>query len=285
MYSNNFSNIYGAGANQYGMYPQQGMMQYGQPPKMPAFTNPLGTAKIKKLLEEGNGAPKLKITEDKMNEAICTHRFNGELQTYDIGDGKVKCKICGAEFHPVDNATQEDVKQATENLHDILHTAKIMWPDIPDQVAIDNFQILAVVDQVPAIFDIASNQLKKYSNFNLGNPMGQVNGFGVLNQLMGPGMGMPMQTMPYQAAMPQQPMMPMQPAVDPYGNPIPVAPQMPQMMTPMQQQMTAAAPGVSNGFGYAQPQVQVPVAGESQTAPAQQAATQPAATVTQTLSV
>lgn len=259
-----------------------GAMNYNGNYQMPKFTNPLGDAKIKQMLENGAGAPKLVVTEEDFNQAVCTHRWQGQMQTYDIGDGKVKCRICGAEFHPVDDASDEDIKRATENLHDILHTAKLMWLDVPDQVAMENFQVLAITDQVPKIFSIAADRCKKYGNFNLASATGNMNGFGMMQQLMGPmmgGMAQPMMANPMMAqpmmgqpmmGQPGQPMManpmmgqqqpmmqqPMMGAYDP--NMAAMAQQQQMMMTPMQQQMTqnATGVGVTNGFGFTQPQQQ-----------------------------
>lgn len=249
----------------YGNYNNNPMMNYGQPIQMPKGTNPLGEATIKKLLAEGNGSPKLAVTQDDVNQAICTHRYNGVTMAYPIDGGKVKCKICGAEFNIVDNASQEDIEKCAENLHDVMHTAKLMWYDVPEQTATELFQTLAVVDKVPDMFKIASNNFRKYGTNNVAYQSGPVGGFNMLNRIIGP-------TMPGYNYYNQQPMMygqqpmnyaqpyPMAPQVDPatnmmvqqpmmnYGQPYQMAPVAYQ--NPQQAAMTANAPGmVNNGFG------------------------------------
>lgn len=266
MMNQTYNPAYGQFAGQqmtYGMQPMPGVAFTGQ---TPTFTNPLGKNTIDQLLREGNGAPKLQITQEDLNQAICTHRLpdTGQLMTYQLPNGKQKCKICGAEFNLVEDASQEDVQQCTDNLHDILHTTKILWMDVPDKIAQDNFQILAVVDQAPLIFSIASDRFQKYVGVNPISQQNQVNGFAMLNNITGTGMPM------YGNPMMQQPMY-AAPQNYPYGQPMgfgnygmnagmvnqPMMGMQPMNpgMTPMQQTMVQDAPGlVNNGFGYVQQQ-------------------------------
>lgn len=274
---------------------------YGQVPKMPQFNNPLGQQKINEKLKNGAGLPKITITEDMYDESICTHRnpATGESTLYPIHDGKHKCRICGAEFHIIDGATEDDVVQCAQNLHDLMHTAKCMWVDVPDNVARDYFQVLAIVDQIPQIYSIACDSMNRYNpNANIiQNPMGNVNGFNAVNAMLGGGYGYnPYASTPSYAFQQPQPMA-MQPmpqqmpqpgynvGYDPYQAP----------MTPMQQQMLSGAPGLqSNGFGVTQapspaPQINVsPVQQPAAAQPTAQPAPAPAADaarVTETLSV
>ena len=232
---------YNYGVPAYGMAGQV----YNQAVKMPEYTNPLGQQKIQELLKNGKGAPSIKITEDDYNQAICTHRNPAnyaEQMLYPIGDGKVKCKICGAEFHLVEDATSEDVEKCTENLWDIMNTAKVMWLDVPNKVAQENFQVLAVVSKCPQIYSIAAGAFNRYGgDQNVIGQAGVPNGFAQLNMMMGGFNGyqpMGYQPMGYQPV--QQPMMQS-------------VPMDPTYMNPMAQQMTAAAPGMSNGFGVVNP--------------------------------
>jgi len=220
----------------YGAQPQAMPMYNTQPMKQPEYTNPLGAAKIKELLEKGNGGPKIALTEEDFYEAICTHRFNNHLEVIEIGDGKLKCKICGAEFTPVENADIEDVKRATENLLNILHTAKLAWLDVPDKVATEFFQAMAVVKKTPELFKIAMSNFAQYTGYQVQNVNYPINGFGLMNQILGP--------QPYTGyvAPYAQPQSFQQQPVAPYG------------FNAAAQQMQAAAPGISNGFGYNAPQ-------------------------------
>lgn len=275
----------------YGMQPQVGPMYPNQ--GNVNFTNPLGEKVIQELLKNGGGAPKLQITQEDMNQAICTHRYNNQSMLYQLPNGKVKCKICGAEFNLQENLSDEDIQNATDNMWDILQTYKHMWLDVPDQLARDNFQILAVIQQTPTICKIAADHLQKYAGFNPSQQYQNMNGFAQLNAITGGGMNM---GMGYPMMQPQQPGYPA-PANYPYSTQQPMGyPAMqPNMMTPMQQQMTAAAPGQTNGFGYSQPaQVNVqptqavPTPDQQGAAPAAnnaQPATEGGAQVTQTLHV
>jgi hypothetical protein len=185
--------------NMYGVQ-QQPMPVYNQQPmKQPEYSNPLGAAKIKELLEKGNGGPKIALTEDDLNRAVCTHRYNNHLETVEIGDGKYRCKICGAEFTPVEEANFDDVRQATQNLLDILHTAKIAWLDLPDKLGLEFFQAMAVIEKTPQLFKIAMDNFAQYSNYQTQNFNSPTNGFGMVNQILGPQayyMGQPQQPYP-----------------------------------------------------------------------------------------
>lgn len=277
----------------YGMYPpmqQQPLYGAGVVFNTPqvAATNPLGDAKIKHLLETGGGAPKLQITEDALNQAICTHRYNNQSMLMEVAGGKQHCKICGAEFNLLEEVDEEAIAVATSNLHDIMHTAKVMWMDCPDQIAKENFQVLAVVDQVPMIFAIAADRFNKLSTNPLSATNPTNNAFASFNNIMNPGYqyGAPGYQVPQQGFAPQgQPVYGQQPAyqMQPQGYPV----QQPYdqyqgmtQMTPMQQQVVAQAPGVSNGFGYSQP-APAPVANVQQPVQAPEGAVQ----VTQTLQV
>lgn len=226
----------------YGMQ-QQAMPVYNtQPMKQPEYTNPLGAAKIKELLEKGNGGPKIAITDEDYIKAICTHRANGHVELVDMGDGKMRCKICGAEFTPVDDASLEDVKAATENLMNILHTAKVAWLDVPDKVATEFFQGLAVIERTPDLFKIAMSNFQQYNGHNIQNTNMPINGFNIMNQILGPQIpyAQPYAQQPYGQPMPYG-------QVDPYGAPVYGG------YNPAAAQMQATAPGVSNGFGYNAP--------------------------------
>lgn len=260
---------------------QQAMPMYAQQPtKQPEYTNPLGAEKIKELMEKGNGGPKIALTEEDYYEAVCTHRHNGHLELVETADGKMRCKICGAEFIPTDNANLDDVKAATENLLNILHTAKVAWLDVPDKTAKEFFQAIAVIKKTPELFKIAMANFQQYNGYSIQNTNTPVNGFGVINQIFG---GTPYPAQPYQQPY-QQPVY-QQAQYDPYGQPI-----QPMMGQPVYNQaaqaMQAGAPGY-NPFGYAN--MQQP---ESQQAPVQQpqatqtqAAAQKGETVTKTLHV
>lgn len=284
------------GANTiFGQQPMPGMAY----PAQVNFTNPLGQQKIQALLKSGAGAPKVQITEENMNQAICTHRDGNQFMLEEIPNGKHKCKICGAEFHlfGADELSHQDVENAQENLWDILQSAKTMWVDSPDQVTRETFQILAVIPKTTALFDIATNRLNKVVGVNPMQQNPSQNSFALLNNITSGASAYPM-GMPGMGYM-QQPAYPA-PQAYPYATQQPMGYQMPAMqpgqMTPMQQQMVQEAPGMqSNGFGYTGSPVQVqptvmPQQPVAQVAPAPQPQAQAeapkeGAKVTQTLHV
>lgn len=227
------------GAQPYGVQQQQMYGYNPQPVKQPGYTNPLGAAKIKELLSKGSGAAKIAITEEDFNEALCTHRFEGTIRTYDMqdGSGKVKCAICGAEFVPVEGAEIQDIQAATDTLVNILHTAKLAWLDMSDKTGKEFFQTIAIIKKTPELFKIAMRNFSEYDNsMNNYNTTYPISGFGVFNQILGPSMGQPQ----YQGYQPQQP----------YNNQMYNTPQnYGQPVNYAAQQMQSAAPG-SNGFGY-----------------------------------
>ena len=196
--------------NQVVLYGNQfvnGMVPAGQV-KKPNYCNPLGDEKIKRLLSTGNGLPKLTITEEDLDKAICTHRYNGESKLIPLPTGEVQCEICGARFNVIEDATSDDIKQATQNLHDLLHTAKIMMVDAPESMIVENFQIISVVDKVPEIYAIAKSS---YDNFIQTNPQlqqyggSQMNGANLWSQIFSGGFGMAsaQPQLTYQQAAPQ----------------------------------------------------------------------------------
>lgn len=307
MYNNTFNN----GAMNMGM--NMGMQPYGFNPALAGgmtygmqqpvhFTNPLGQTKINENLKNGKGLPSLNITQEDYEQAICTHRnpASNEIMAYPLNDGsgKHKCKICGAEFHLIDDPNPEDVKIAAENMWDIGQTAKLMWLDGADNSIKQAFQILALIPKYPALYQIASNTLQRYNGGMSMTSMGTTHPMALMNQIFGGpingiGFGMPQQPMNMGMMNPMQPMQPQQMGVNPMNMGMP--------MNPMQTQMLSSAPGMgSNGFGYTTPmqpqqtmqmnldpnqQVGQPTAQAPQATPQPAPATTATATVTETLHV
>lgn len=281
------NNYYNYGAFNYGVNPAGGMT-YGQPMNIPA-NNLLPEETIKELLANGNGNPQIKFTIEDQRQALCCHRYNGQNMTYPLPNGKVKCKICNAEFNLIEDATNEDIQKATDNIHDLMHTAKMLWLNVPQKMGTEFFSTLMAIDKIPVMFNIASDQFNRYMGTQ---PLMQqagypVNGFGMFNQIIG-GPNMMMYQSPQQQAQIT--------GYDMYGNPIYGNPNMmyqntqqpiPNTNVTMQQaQMTSAAPGVSNGMGYTVPNLTAPPAEPiTPSAPVVDNNTNGSAVVTQTLHV
>lgn len=253
----NYSTPFNGGVNPMGLgVQQQPMLMYNQQQmKQPEYTNPLGNAKIKELLEKGTGAPSISISEEDYTRAICTHRYNGQMRLYDMqdGSGKHKCEICGAEFQVTEEAEMKDVAQATDILVSILHTAKMAWLDMPDKTGSEFFQAIAVIEKTPELFKIAMGNYASHTNtnYNLQNTNNPIGGFNMYQQIMGPGM----QPQPYNNMGYQQPQVPQyydpnqqyQQQAQMYNNPAAGG----YYNNSAANQMQAAAPGLTNpGLGY-----------------------------------
>lgn len=245
-------------------------------PQMPSFTNPLGKQKIEELKKNGNGAVKLQITEEDMNKALCTHRDGNKLELYPTHNpnkpGEMRCRICGAEFVPVENVTQEDINACCEDFHNLMHTCKVLNLDISPKLCQEIFQVLPITDRIPEMYKIAADRFNMYMDpYNVSRQVNPYyNGINLLNNLIGNPMNAVMPSTPMMSPMPMQMMgtpQAMQPMGMTYPTQAPVMGQQPMMtqpvmqpsmnnmmpampmMNPMAMQMTANAPGMSNGFG------------------------------------
>ncbi len=238
----------------YPYYGNMGMV-YNQPIEPPKMTNPLDN--IEKRIKSGAGRA-IEITQEALDRAICTHRYGNKLHLNDTNNpdnpGEQICDICGAVFNLIENATPAQIHQVVRDCINTLHTIKVMYVNIPDNLCKQIFQIIAVLEQVDKLWGIAAEQFNKYQNpYQIADTQNMANNtFAIFNNMMGQNpmfqqpmmgqpMGMPMQPMQMQ---PQQPMMSQQgmPAIQPGP--------MGQPMNMQAQAMTAQAPGLTtNGFG------------------------------------
>lgn len=67
---------------------------------------------IQERLKNGGGAPKLQVTQEDLDRAICTHRYKGK-SVLTLYPNYKKCPICCAKIYP--NLSDEDVQNATDN--------------------------------------------------------------------------------------------------------------------------------------------------------------------------
>ena len=209
-YNNNYWGNPGYPVNNYG---------YNRP-KLPDPTNPL-TKEQMNLLKQKAPEFTLAISQIDSLKAICTHRNNeGEtlIQNND-GSGTVTCSICGTRFKPT-MLDQDSVTEIFRAAIDCLETIKIMYMDIPDDVAKGFFQMIPFLEKAPQMYKIANDHYSRYSNgsvmsrdYNNGG-----NAFNLFAAMMNPGMmmgmGMPQQVpygqgmgMPAQNGMMTQPNM------------------------------------------------------------------------------
>ena len=207
----------------------------------------------------------LGITKEEQLRAICMQRDINGVSTLEPADGGLtgaaKCKICGEVFRIVDKCDDGDIKDAVDNLVDILQTTKTLYVDMPSDAAKKFYTILALLKKVPGLYKVAVENFSKHENamvnwnFNKGSVVGEYNmlysGYNPMQANFGM---MP----PYMSAY-QQPVMGQPMAPQNQGNPFGWAGQ-PQQ--PYQPQMT--------GYAYNAPQA--PVAPVAPVAPAPAAA-------------
>lgn len=215
-----------------------GMQQ--QPQVAVRTQNALTAEEIEQLQKKGSHFS-IAITNEERLRGICTHRLpDGSRDTLveDPITGNQRCTICGYEFKPLDPGVSiEDIKDSVQVINNILQTIKILYIDLPPEAARDYFQIIPLIEKIPALFEFAAKDFSKHeiNNWRMGSQPGTVNMFNNLMSLFGG--GMPMGGAPY-----QQPMGGM-------GAPMPNQPMGMGMGAPMPNQQFGAAP-VSNGFGY-----------------------------------
>ena len=205
-------------------------------PKLPNPTNPLSKEDMA-LLKQKAPQFSLNITQVEALKAICTHRNETGETLMQNADGSVTCTICGSTFTPV-STNPETINQVFKSVIDCLETMKIMYVDIPDDVAKQYFQMIPFLEKGPQLFKIALDHYSRYSNSSVmsNNYNNGGNAFAIYSALMNPGMAMGM-------GMPQQAMN------MPYGQPG-MAPGMPQ--APIQDVTAGVANGV-NPFDVASP--------------------------------
>lgn len=267
------------------------------------MTTGLTHQRIQEKLKEGGGAFKMAITAEEMEKAVCCHRDNnqGYLVSTNNPDrpNEYRCTICGEVFNLLEGITPQDVSNGVADMHDILNTIKVMYVDMPPQLINEIFQILPIIDRIDKLYNISADRFNQF----IGNTPQQgqymnntINGFQGYNMMMNGMTGMA----PMMNGMVQQPMQPVmnngmqmagqqvQPMVNgivqQYTQPMMAGVQagmvqqpvmnngmvqpMQTVMTPMQQQMTAQAPGLNTGFGYVTQPMQTTVQGQTVTQPA-----------------
>lgn len=218
------------------MYPffQNQTFQYAQM-SQPKMTQTLTPEQINRLRQSGGGFS-LQIPENEMLAALCTHKNNGQFDMIRNGDGTVTCKICGQTFNLL-KRSQDEVKEATDVILDFLQSTKTMYLDIPEETARQYFQIIPLINRLPALYKLAVDDFAKYNGgTDLYNQNVNNGGFSALANLVSPAMGM---GMPIMAGM-----MPDSNGAYPYmGYP---QPQQMQPQVPVQQNPVMGG----NPFGY-----------------------------------
>lgn len=130
--------------------------------------NCLSDDEIGRLIQKEN-VFSLAVTETEKLRAICSHRFpTGQDALVDSGknDGTVRCQICGHEFLPVEVGTDEQsIAAAVTEVKDILQTIKVLYLDMPKDVAREYFVVIALLDKIPELFKAACKDYLRHEKF------------------------------------------------------------------------------------------------------------------------
>lgn len=234
--NNGFGNGNGFGPfNPYGV-PGTGFQYNGiNPQQYTKHNNVLTAEEIASLMKKENQFS-LALTESDKLKAACTHQKadgSGDTLT-DNADGTVSCAICGYTFKPVEprEVTQETLQEAVNEVVDILQTIKLVWIDIDPAVGREFFQIIPLIEKIPALFDVAVKNYAKHEAImpwgNNSRNMSTMQAFQMLSQLLNGGNAYanPQYQQPQGQPMYQQPV---------YGQPV---------------QPQGAPVPPTNGFGY-----------------------------------
>lgn len=172
MFDAGFNPMYGA--NNMGQYQYTGMAQ----PSNVKFDNILTPEQIKQL-QQTHETFSLALTEDERLRSICNHRSadgTSDSLIYDDATGEARCTICGHSFKPISNTiTIDQVKEAVDNVIDVIQTVKLMYVDLPKQAGAEFFQIIPLMQKIPTLTKYAIDNMNKhecnvwnYRNQNMG---------------------------------------------------------------------------------------------------------------------
>ena len=206
------------------------MMPYGnnygysvQAPTENIIMNQTLTKEEVSKLRNGNKGFRLSVTEDDCLREMCSHKDpeTHNVTLVDNGDNTVTCNICGSRFSLVDDLTDDQVQDATDDIYDIIQTAKTNFGPVPIEAGRALYRSFAFIKKIPEFYQVARNYRNKWSRagYNLDQNRG-VGAWANANMLMNPMVSM----------MPQGMMgMPMGTPMGGYAQQPPMAAQMNQM--------------------------------------------------------
>lgn len=284
------------------MYNQQyGPVGYVNAPKPRArYTQPV-TQDMSQMMLREDDTLSVKISPIERAKNMCTHKYPGRSEIALVESGSddqgkiVTCRVCGESFHIImddPKAIGIDLEKTCNHLIDIMQSSKAMYLDIPEDFAVEFYQIMTLISRVPKVYEKGFKNFSQYDYTNQAQGVYPgMNSFQAVNQTIGgvamggisPMIGNQFYQGGYQ---PQQPYAPAGyvapqpvPQYDAFGNPI--QPQQPPAYQPqggaIPMGQGAGGPG-ENPFMYnAPPAPQAPAAGVNPVAPGQ-----PQAPVTQT---
>lgn len=131
------------------------------------FNDSLLTEEQIKSLEKAQEEFTLGISrEDQLRASI--HRDINDRNMLDLDSeiGMAKCEICGKSFNVVENISKRDIKKATQKLIGVLLTTKILYLDMPENIAKYSLKLVRTLEKVPLLHKIIINILCKLYNHN-----------------------------------------------------------------------------------------------------------------------
>ena len=187
---NNFNN------NNFGVNPyMMGGPQYAQQPQA-RMTQPLTVEEIKRLRNQ-TPAFTMMVSDEDMLRSRCTHKVDGKFATVlnNDAEGTVTCSICGAKFGLIE-VPKESAETAVRILIDLLQSIKTYYVNMPENVAIEFFQMIPFIEKIPKLYEIALNDFNKYDGAGMSNQSPNMYGFNMLGAITSPmayqGFGQPM---------------------------------------------------------------------------------------------
>lgn len=188
MYNNGFNN-YGNGFGQNPQYGFNGGMVPNQQQPSPNMQSWLSPEKLA-LLRKGVAKFNLSVSDEELARGQCNHMTNGHSALISDADGSggYTCSVCGTHMN-VRMLSQEEVKNATDNILDVLNTIKITYLSLDPNTALEYFQIIPLIEKIPKLFEMAMNDFKRYDNSSAFVQNSNQNPFNLFNSLVGPGFG------------------------------------------------------------------------------------------------
>lgn len=195
--NNNFNNT----MNSLQQFMPMNNYQYGQAVGTPKMTQPV-SEEWRKKLQGQTGVFSLQFEQKDFVKASCTHKWNNKLVLMPDNEGYMSCPICGERFHLLDDLSDQQIQELTDNWLDVLQTIKTIYLDISPEVAEKYFQFIPLLKKLPDLYKLANRNLHKYDPQGGMQQYGSgMNAFNTLSALTGPSMGNPLYQQQYNMGM------------------------------------------------------------------------------------
>ena len=196
--------------NGFAGYPTQPQMYENymgiQPQQMPKRSNYLTDEEMDELIQQRQDF-NLALTREEQLKSICNHidKDGRDMLVQDKDDPEyVVCKRCGQRFKPLlTDAPVEYIKGLSQEYINVLQTIKLMFVDMPTDIARSFFTTIGLAQKTPELFKLAAQNMSKYYVNPYAQQKQSESYMGLLNNFMnGAGGGFGFQQPQY-----QQPMM------------------------------------------------------------------------------